>query len=151
MESEDEISYEETIVEETEPQDEEVFKNPDEEEEELTTQGDIRTGEYSKICEYKVIEHRLDKHISADRISIFEYTALIAQRAAQIEKEPSYIYVELNNDEAIELEDIAKLELANQKCPLLVKRNVGTKIDHKNGIVHVYFEEKNPNYCELPR
>lgn len=98
---------------------------------------DIRHKQKAKNIQTQIIVDPAD-HQFSDVVSCFEYTELIGTRATQLDN-GEVPYVDVGN--LIDTRDIAKLELYQRRCPIMIERQ------YLDGI-HV--EMWNPNEMILP-
>ncbi len=81
-----------------------------------------------------------EEWITSDLLSEYETTELVSIRASQIERDPSTAMCDIGDlDDCIE---IARRELLERKCPLIIRRVVGTMI--LNGEVYTRVEDRDP-------
>jgi len=81
-----------------------------------------------------------EEWITSDMLSEYEMTELISIRASQIERDPSTAMCDIGDlDDCIK---IAQRELMERKCPLIVRRVVGTMI--LNGEIFIRVEDRDP-------
>jgi len=83
--------------------------------------------------------------ITSDLLSEYEMTELVSIRASQIERDASTVMCDIGNlDDCIK---IAQRELMERKCPLLVRRVVGTMV--LNGETFIRVEDRDPREMQF--
>lgn len=81
-----------------------------------------------------------------------ELVEAIGIRAAQIAQKPT-VFVDINAKNGAKIDDpitMAKMEIAQRRCPLVLRRTVKTYVDKKTGHVTEWVEDWNVNSMILP-
>lgn len=88
-----------------------------------------------KLVEKHIIVSNDDRRTS-DTLNKFEYSAILSERTEYISEDSTTF---INIDGMDDPREIAKAEIRQRKCPIMIKRYVGTKDGQK------YFEIVSPN------
>lgn len=102
---------------------------------------DVDLKDVSKYNREIVIVHPDDRRTS-DILSKFEMTEIISIRATQISQFNNAMVDIAGLTSPI---DIAKRELMNRMCPLMLRRMVGELKNEKTGVLELYAEDWCPN------
>jgi DNA-directed RNA polymerase subunit K/omega len=140
---ESEIDVDEIDADESEDDGSDDEESVDEKEELLKLNAAIST-DYNEI--YDVVTG--DACITSARLSAYEYTRLIATRAAQIEKGSGTF---IPDDGKTSITQLAIMELKEKKCPLMLERTIQPAYTSKDGVRHLRIVEQwDPNIMSLP-
>lgn len=131
--------YDDDFIEDVEPVEEEYVEEPDDDAE-LPT-------EYVHETEHSTVELilREEEHMTSQLISMFELAELINIRSRQISAS-GIAMIKTDADDSVQ---IAKQELAQRRCPLMLKRLRGRQ--KRNGKFHNVYEIWDPNKMTFPK
>jgi hypothetical protein len=89
------------------------------------------------------------ERITSDRVCLTEAAELLAVRAEQIARTGTHFALKLRKEDArdsVDAAEIARAELLERRCPLLLRRVVLVRDPHGNTVV----EDWDPNLMSLP-
>lgn len=117
-------------------------------EEEIIEQGTKFTYKEPIRGEYEIIVISNENRITSDMMSKEELTEAISERIKQLEKESiSFVDISDLSDPA----SIAKREISQKKCPLILRRSIGNILNMETGKQTMYYEYWDVNemkhYC----
>jgi DNA-directed RNA polymerase I, II, and III subunit RPABC2 len=106
---------------------------------------DIVPREITKSDIQEILIVKDENRMTSDRISLYEYTETVGARAEAISRFNNCMVDITGLTDPIKM---AEREFRMRKCPLLIQREIGTKVI--DGVSHIVYEYLNPNTAIHP-
>lgn len=104
---------------------------------------------FNPYTAYMRVEEIIDpsENMTSDKLSTFDYSSIVSLEIARADQE-GYTFIPVGN--MTNTTDIAESTINARKCPFLIYRKVGFRVDHAEKKIIDYVEIHDPNQMIFP-